>query len=170
VSNSHDLTISPKIWPTLSCLYIMLSLSHTPIGWSIRLSCPFLEICISMPELSLLCSHHTHSIQIERLMQVSTLSSQWLSSFNIRQRYPPQCLSVELHTYWCICTLTPLSWWMKSRRWVTLSWQLDLENSEKHFFNRTNIIFHLKLIVFGRNVKRQIEQCSNCTLDLHVWI
>jgi hypothetical protein len=30
------------------------------------------------------------------------------------------------------------SLWVKSRRWVTLSWQSDLQNSEKHFFGRTS--------------------------------
>jgi hypothetical protein len=40
---------------------------------------------------------------------------------------------------------------VKSRRWVTLSWQSGLENSEKHIFGQTNNIFRCERYCFQLN-------------------
>jgi hypothetical protein len=50
---------------------------------------------------------------------------------------------------------------VKSWRWVTLSWQSDLQNSKKRFFGRTNIIFRLKDICFGRTIFQPKSETSN---------
>jgi hypothetical protein len=60
---------------------------------------------ILMPKLSSLCLHLCHYVQLQRLRKVPTLTSLLLPSFNLRQGDHPQCLSVFLRTYWCICTL-----------------------------------------------------------------